>query len=561
MTTGDASDQAAGSGGGPATSDARGAPTSSAGERPALVEGSPHEDPEAPAPNISATAVLAAVFVIAISGLVYELLAGTVASYLLGDSVTQFSTVIGAYLSAMGLGAWLSGFIDRKLLVRFVEIELALALVGGISSTFLFFAFSRTSAFQVVLYGTVVLIGTLVGLELPLLLRILQTRYALKDLVQRVLTVDYIGALVAALAFPMFIVPKLGLIRGGLVVGSINALVALLLTYAFGAGALSRAVLWRLRVEGVLVLALLGAGVALSDKLTTLAEDDLYADPIIFAETSAYQRIVITRGRSSFQLFLNGNLQFASMDEHRYHEALVHPALVVAQDLSGRAPRRVLVLGGGDGLAVRELLKHAAIEEITLVDLDPSMTRLAREHSLLSAQNGGALADPRVRAVNADAMVWLGAPEQAGRQWDVVLIDFPDPNTFSLGKLYTTRFYRLVEAVLAPDGAIAVQATSPLMARRSYWCVAETLEAGGWSTRGYHATVPAFGEWGYFVAARRPFEIPARAPSVPLRYLDGPVMAAMFVFPPDMARVPAEPNRLNNQVLVQYYEEEWSRWN
>ena len=563
MTAGDSSGPAAGSVGGPA-----GPATpavASAGEDGGLARvetsGEAPEAPEAPAPNISAAAVLSAVFVIAISGLVYELLAGTVASYLLGDSVTQFSTVIGVYLSAMGLGAWLSGFIDRKLLVRFVEIELALALVGGVSSSFLFFAFSRTSAFQVVLYGTVILIGTLVGLELPLLLRILQTRYALKDLVQRVLTVDYIGALVAALAFPMFIVPKLGLIRGGLVVGSINALVALLLTYAFGAGALSRAVLWRLRVEGLLVLALLGVGVAMSDKLTTLAEDDLYADPIIFAETSAYQRIVITRGRSSFQLFLNGNLQFASMDEHRYHEALVHPALVVAQDLSGRAPRRVLVLGGGDGLAVRELLKYPELEEITLVDLDPSMTRLAREHSLLSAQNGGALSDQRVHVVNADAMVWLGAPEQAGRRWDVVLIDFPDPNTFSLGKLYTTRFYRLVEAVLAPDGAIAVQATSPLMARRSYWCVAETLEAGGWSTRGYHATVPAFGEWGYFVAARRPFEIPARAPGVPTRYLDGPVMAAMFVFPPDMSRVPAEPNRLNNQVLVQYYEEEWSRWN
>ena len=184
MTTGDASDQAAGSGGGPAAGDARAAGPSSAGERPALAEATPREDPEAPAPNISAAAVLSAVFVIAISGLVYELLAGTVASYLLGDSVTQFSTVIGVYLSAMGLGAWLSGFIDRKLLVRFVEIELALALVGGVSSSFLFFAFSRTSAFQVVLYGTVILIGTLVGLELPLLLRILQTRYALKDLVQ-----------------------------------------------------------------------------------------------------------------------------------------------------------------------------------------------------------------------------------------------------------------------------------------------------------------------------------------------------------------------------------------
>lgn len=513
------------------------------------------------APSVSTTAILAAVFVIAISGLVYELLAGTVASYLLGDSVTQFSTVIGVYLSAMGLGAWLSGFVDKRLLVRFVEVELALALVGGLSSTFLFFAFSRTSAFQVILYAVVVAIGTLVGLELPLLLRILKDKYALKDLVQRVLTVDYVGALVAALAFPMFIVPKLGLVRGGLVVGSINALVALLLTFNFGA-ALTRPVLWRLRIEGALVLGVLLVGVAMSDRITAVAEDDLYADPIVFAETSHYQRIVITRGRASFQLFLNGNLQFASVDEHRYHEALVHPPLVVAEDLAGAAPKRVLVLGGGDGLAVREILKHPAVEHVTLVDLDPEMTRLAREHVLFVAQNGGALNDPRVEVVNADAMIWLASePVTRGPRFDAIIIDFPDPNTFSLGKLYTTGFYKLVRAVLSPDGAIAVQATSPLLARRSFWCVAETLEAVGFSTRAYHATVPAFGEWGYVLAALRPFPVPARSPGVPTRYVDAAVLPGLFVFSPDMARIPADVNRLNNQVLVQYYEEEWSRWN
>ncbi len=526
----------------------------------------PGDDEGAP-PSVSAGAILAAVFVIAISGLIYELLAGTVASYLLGDSVTQFSTVIGVYLSAMGLGAWLSGFVDKRLLVRFVEVELALALVGGLSSTILFFAFSRTSAFQVILYAVVVAIGTLVGLELPLLLRILKDKYALKDLVQRVLTVDYIGALVAALAFPLFVVPKLGLVRGGLVVGSINAVVGLLLTFGFGR-ALAPRVLWRLRIEGAAVLAVLLVGVALSDRITSVAEDDLYADPIVFAQTSTYQRIVITRGRSSFQLFLNGNLQFASADEHRYHESLVHPAMLAAQDLGGAAPRRVLVLGGGDGLAVREILRHPAVERVTLVDLDPAMTRLAREHALFVAQNGGALADPRVEVINADAMVWLAEGGRAAAEsgvprapYDVVLIDFPDPNTFSLGKLYTTGFYKLVREVLAPDGALAVQATSPLLARKSFWCVSETLEAAGFQTRAYHASVPAFGEWGYVLAARRPFEVPARDPGVPTKYLDAEVIRSLFVFSPDMARVPTEVNRLNNQILVQYYEEEWSRWN
>jgi len=509
-------------------------------------------EPEQQPGTINAAAILAAVFIIAISGLIYELLAGTVASYLLGDSVLQFSTVIGVYLSAMGVGAFLSGMIDKKLIARFIEVEIALALVGGLSSTILYFAFARVGAFGVVLYGLVLLIGTLVGLELPLLLRILKDRYELKDLVQRVLTVDYVGALVAALAFPLLIVPKLGMVRGSFAVGALNALVALLLTLAFSREVLPARTVWRLRVQGFVVLAVLLAGLVMSDRITSLTEEELYADAIVYTESTPYQRIVITRGRASFQLFLNGNLQFASADEHRYHEALVHPVMAVVG-----APKRVLVLGGGDGLAVREILQHPSVEKVTLVDLDPAMTRLAREHPLLLAQNKDAVADPRVEVVNADAMIWLG---EITDKYDVAIVDFPDPNTFSLGKLYTTRFYRLLARALTAEGAVVVQATSPLLARKSFWCVVETMEAAGWSARAYHATVPAFGEWGYVLAARKPFDVPQETVAN-LKYLDGPTMRSMFVFPRDMSRVSAEVNRLDNQILVQYYEEEWSRWN
>jgi spermidine synthase len=221
----------------------------------------------------------------------------------------------------------------------------------------------------------------------------------------------------------------------------------------------------------------------------------------------------------------------------------------------------VLVLGGGDGLAVREILRHPEVESVTLVDLDPSMTRLGREHPLLRAQNGGSLGDSRVQVINEDAFAWLGRPERVGQSWEVILIDFPDPNNFSLGKLYTTRFYKMVGQVLAPGGALAVQATSPLLARRSFWCVVGTMEAAGLVARAYHATVPAFGEWGYVLAAATPFEVPSRAPDVATKYLDGPVTASLFVLSPDMSRVPADVNRLNNQILVQYYEAEWGRWN
>ncbi|MCA9554708.1 MAG: polyamine aminopropyltransferase [Myxococcales bacterium] len=512
---------------------------------------------------MSGPAVLVAVFTIGTCGLIYELLAGTLASYVLGDSVFQFSTIIGVYLFAMGVGAWLSGFVAKDVVARFIEIEVAVALVGGTSAAVLFASFARVSFFSIVLYGLVFVIGTLVGLEIPLLMRILKDQYDLKDLISRVLTVDYLGALVASLAFPIFVVPKLGLVRGAFVVGALNAVVAVWCTHLLK-GALRRpGRVWFLRAEAYLTLALLIVGIAYSDTVTTWSEDALYADPVVFAKTTPYQRLVVTQGRSSYQLYINGALQLASADEHRYHEALVHPVMAVARARAGgTGARRVLVLGGGDGLAVRELLEHPGLESVTLVDLDPTMTELARSFPLFVRQNRGSLLDPRVTVVNADAFVWIGAPERATEpRYDAVVVDFPDPSSFSLGKLYTRRFYRMLKRVVSDDGAVVVQATSPMYARRAFWCVATTMEAAGFTTRAYHTAVPSFGEWGYILAAPGAFEVPSWLPDAPLKFLTPETMASLFVLSADMARVPAEVNRLNNQVLVGYHEADWARWN
>ena len=518
----------------------------------------PHEAPDG---RISAPAILVSVFAIGTCGLLYELLAGTLASYVLGDSVTQFSTIIGVYLFAMGVGAWLSGFIDRDLVARFIEIEIAVALIGGCSAAILFLAFAKLAWFSVVLYGLVFLIGALVGLEIPLLMRILKDQYALKDLVARVLTVDYLGALVASLAFPMFIVPRLGLVRGSFAVGVLNGLVAVWCTYLLQDAFRRRGRLLWLRVESYLCVVLLGAGFVFADQLTSLAEENIYADPIVFAKTTPYQRIVVTRGKVSFQLFINGALQLTSADEHRYHEALVHPMMSVARTMAKAPARRALVLGGGDGLAVRELLRYPSIQSVTLVELDPAMTDLAKNLPLFAEQNRNALSDPRVEIVNADAMVWLRKTAPSAPPFDVIVADFPDPHAFSLGKLYTRRFYRWMKAILAPDGVVVVQATSPMYARRSFWTVATTLEAAGFRTRAYRASVPSFGEWGYILASRRPFDPPEQLHVDGLRYLTSALMPTLFIFGADTDRVPAEVNRLNNQVLVQTYEREWDRWN
>jgi len=399
------------------------------------------------------------------------------------------------------------------------------------------------------------LIGVLVGLEIPLVMRILKARFAqrwaLSELVSQVLTFDYLGALVVALAFPLLFVPHLGLVRTGLFFGLLNAAVAVWALFLFRADL--RRWGWHAAacaaVVGVLVLAMLGA-----DRLTTWAEDHFYGSDIVVRESSDYQRVVVTAGDAGVRLFLNGNLQFHSRDEYRYHETLVHPAMA-----AHGAPRRVLVLGGGDGLAVREVLKYPGVEQVTLVELDPHMTRLFASHATLRVLNADALHSPKLRIVNADAYSWLeGLAGQGSETFDVIIIDFPDPTNFALGKLYTTSFYQRAELALAAGGYMVVQTTSPLIARKSFWTVAATLEAVGLRTTPLHVHVPSFGEWGFVIAGRRPWRLPSALPAG-LRFLTLEGLPALQQFPPDMARVDMPPNRLSNQSLVTTFEEEWGQ--
>jgi len=491
-------------------------------------------------------ALLASVFVVASCGLAYELIAGALASYVLGDSITQFSTVIGTYLFAMGVGSWFSRYIVRDLVGRFVRIELIIGVLGGFSAAALYFMFVwAPEPFKIALYLIVFLIGMLVGLEIPLIMRILKRDIAFKDVVSQVLTFDYLGALAVSILFPVLLVPHLGLVRSALLFGLLNVAVALWALWLFRTQL--PAIAW-LRGQGVAALALLAVAFAGAGEMTSLAETHLYADEIVHAESSPYQRIVVTRWKDDLRLHLNNNLQFSSRDEYRYHEALVHPALAT---LPGA--RRVLVLGGGDGLALREILKYPQVEAVTLVDLDPAMTRLFSTAPALTALNANAFASPKVKVVNADALVWL---EENREQFDFVVVDFPDPSNFAIGKLYSAAFYRLLEKHLSATGLAVVQSTSPLYARQSFWCVVTTIESTGLVAAPYHALVPSFGEWGFVLVGRRAYAPPQEYP-VATRFLTPALTPALFEFPKDMARVPAEVNQLNNQVLVRYFEREW----
>ncbi len=485
------------------------------------------------------------VLLIAACGLIYELIAGTLASYLLGDSVLQFSTIIGCYLFAMGIGSALSRYIYRGLAYRFVWIELMLGVIGGFSSALLFLAFAYTQGFQLLMYALVVVIGVLVGLEIPILMRMVRERYQFRDVVAHVLTFDYLGALGASLLFPILLVPRLGLVRSAMLFGLINVGVALWSTFLFAKQLPSTQVL---RGLCLVVMCGLGIGLAQAKRITAAAEDNIYADEIILARDTRYQHIVLTRFKDDIRLFLNSHLQFSSRDEYRYHEALIHPGLSAIA-----APRRVLVMGGGDGLAVREVLKYPQVESVTLVDLDPEMTRLFSTHPMLTALNQKSFFSPKVHIINADAFPWVDSSTDS---FDFIVIDFPDPTNYSLGKLYTTAFYKAAARHLSAQGLMVVQSTSPMFARDSYWCIVETLKRAGLQTYPYHVYVPSFGEWGFVIASTHEYSPPTLLPAG-LRFVSVDGLPGMFQFPPDMSPMPMPPNRLNDQVLVRAYDQDW----
>jgi spermidine synthase len=493
--------------------------------------------------------LILSVFVVASCGLAYELIAGALSSYLLGDSILQFSTIIGCYLFAMGVGAHLSKYVrDEDVLARFIDIELAVGLIGGVSAALLFMTFSwMTAPFRTLLYVLVFMVGALVGMEVPLVMRALNARQTeFNELVSRVLTFDYLGALAVSLLFPLVLAPYLGLVRTGFLFGMLNVAVGFwtLHTFRHELKKLGGRVLRASTVMVVLVF-----GFALSDRMVQWGEHGLFGDEIVYSTTTPYQRLVITRWKDDLRLYINGNLQFSSRDEYRYHEALVHPAL---QALPWA--KSVLVLGGGDGLALREILRYPNIKHVTLVDLDPAMTAAFTTRPELAKLNGGSFSDPRVRVVNADAAIWL---QNSTDMFDAAIIDFPDPSSFALGKLYSVPFYGMVKKHVAANGLVVVQSTSPFFAPHAYWTIDATLRDVGMKTWPYHAYVPSFGEWGFVLASPQQQYAPPTSYRLPMRFLNADTTREMFLFPPDMQRVEMAPNRLNTQSLVREFEHDW----
>ncbi|MBI3946960.1 MAG: polyamine aminopropyltransferase [Armatimonadetes bacterium] len=492
--------------------------------------------------------LLAAVFFVAACGIVYELLIGAAASYLLGDSVTQFSFTIGLFMSAMGLGSYLSRRVRRRLLDAFLWVEITLGAVGGAACLLLFGAYSTSDLYLPVMVLLIFAIGALVGLEIPLIVRLLERHTVLRTNIANVLGLDYAGGLLGAVAFPLLLLPRLGLLRTGLALGIANLAVGAVVLAHCRRGVVHPRRLAAATGAALLLLALLTARAA---TIQAYLEQRLYRDRVILSRETPYQHVTVTRYHRDVRLFINGNLEFSSIDEYRYHEPLVHiPA--------GFVPRveNALILGGGDGLAAREILRYPELRAVVLVDIDPDIVRLCREDPTLRALNAGALEDPRVRVVNTDAYKFL---EGDSGLYDLIVVDLPDPNNEALCKLYTREFYRLAARRLSRAGALVTQASSPYYAREAFWCVVGTVAAAGLNVLPYRAYVPSFGDWGFVVASRGPLSVEGLRLRHSGRFLTPDVARDAFRFPQDEARPDPPPaiNTLFSPVLLRLYNRGW----
>jgi spermidine synthase len=479
--------------------------------------------------QLSARRLAVITLITASAAIVYELLIGTISTYLLGDSALQYSLTIGVFLAAMGVGAYLARSIENNLLEKLILIELALALLGGFSGLMLYAVhYMFLDGYLVFMVVLLSVLGVLVGMELPILAELFKKEGGIKSAFASTLSYDYFGSLLGSLAFPLVLLPSLGTVKTGFVVGMIN-----LTAVAFAISSANQKDRRKFHVAFVVACLLIAVGFFYSARSIRWFEHRLYQDEIVYAETTRFQRIVITQYDNDLRLYSDKELQFSSRDEYRYHESLIHPALALL-----RNPKTVLIIGGGDGLAARELLKDSRVEKITLIDLDPMITKISRELPQIRALNKDALRNPKVNVHNVDGYGFLVRIKQ---KFDLIVLDLPDPRTEAISRLYSREFYLIANKNLNADGIIVTQASSPYYARESFWCINQTLRSAMLNTLPYRINVPAFGEWGFILASQKPLSFEHLDLPLERKFLSPTVLKQSVVFDSDSSAIANSP--------------------
>lgn len=483
-----------------------------------------------------------AVFIAGLCSIIYELLISTTATYFLGDGVRQFSLIIGIYLFSMGVGAYAAKLLDDVPLRNFILMEYFLGFAGGISVPILYFFFTSVSilVFQLLCLGVIFIIGFLTGMEIPLLTFSFQNQNV-KDNLSNVLSLDYVGGLVATLIFPFLILPFVGLFYASLIFGLMNIVLGLLLNRVFYKE--DR----KLMAGGILSALTITVLVFYAGNFMKVWEQKIYKSPIIVNEQTPYQKIVMTKRGDNVKLFINRVIQFASDDEYRYHESIVHVPFGFKPNI-----KKVLILGGGENLATREVVKYPGVEQIQIVDIDSTIFKLAMENKELSAINDLAPFDPRVEMIVDDAFSYLYTNADS---YDLIIADLPDPASQSLARLYSKQFFGLVKRKLNPNGIFITQSGDINNSNRVCSCINNTMGAVFENNiRTFHVYIPSFGAWGFNIAFNgEEFDLSNIQLPAGLKYLDSEVVRQGMILPKDVTIVKTSINTMDNPIILQYF--------
>jgi spermidine synthase len=489
--------------------------------------------------NVSPAMVYAAALVLAACSLLYELLIAQTLATLAANTVVWYSVTIGVYLAAMGLGALLHDkYATDNLWARLFRVELLLSAIGALAVPILNFThtfallldlndltFAGNAVFFASAFILTAVIGVLTGFELPLLIDLGNEASRERRVTNRVLASDYMGSLLGGLAFPLVLMPSLGLIVIGLLTAGINLIVALIaLRWLLPK---SRRPALRFAASGSLASAIL-LGLFFAQPIEQYFVKNYYfyfdhSDDLgklfgslentedVFRARSPYQRIDIVHDQSGYDtdmlidaysskfienpmqprnyvLFLNGDYQLASSYEEYYHEFFAHVPIIT----NGVTPRRVLVMGAGDGLLIRELVKYPDIESIVHVDLDRKLVELAQTHPVLMAINEGALDDPRVRTYFDDAYRYI---RNTTESFDAIYLDFPSPKDYNLSKLYSREFFHFVRQHLAPDGFVVLDTPGLKFSANKREIYTSTIKMAGFNlVQPYISKIEAFND-------------------------------------------------------------------
>ncbi len=496
-----------------------------------------------------------ALFATGLSGIVAEYILSTLATYFIGDSAVQWSLIVSVMLFSMGVGSRLSQYVSGNLIVKFIAVEFLLSILVSFSSLFTYTMSGFTEYTGFFIYGLSIFIGVLIGLEIPLVIRLNEKFESLRVNVASVMEKDYLGSLVGGLFFAFVGLPIIGLTYTPFILGSINLIVAILL-FITVRNEIKPQKRTGIAISGGLVATLIIVGFFLAKPIILFGEQARYKDKVIYSNQSRYQRIVMTQWKNEYWLYINGNQQLSTLDEDKYHEPLVHPAMQLAKQ-----KKHILVLGGGDGCAVREILKYPEVEKITLIDLDSVMTGIGQRHPILTDLNQNALNNPKVEIINTDGYNYL---ESTKDFYDLIFVDLPDPRSIELNRLYTLQFYSLCHRSLKPQGIMITQAGSPYYATQAFLCINKTMSAAGFETAKMHNQVITLGEWGWILGVKN---FPEKASlkkelqklkfeDIDTKWLNNEAMQLMTSFGKNIYLESAdsvEVNQIQHPVLYNYY--------